>query len=238
MKSIIIEDEPLAISIIKEFIEDFPEIINIGEYNNGKAGLEAIIEKKPDLVFLDIQMGQLTGTEILDRLEIVPLIIFTTAFEEYAIKAFEKDAVDYLLKPYSKKRFALAIEKAKKRFAKEKQIDLNDNYKTKLEYISVKEGGKTYIIPVKEILYIQAAEDYTIIVLNGKEFIEHTTMKYFEENLPNDKFIRIHRSSIINVDYIKEINSGVKSAMTIIMQNDKVLKISRCGNAELKNFLK
>lgn len=239
MKSIIIEDEPLAISIIKEFLCDFPEIMNIGEYYNGKAGLEAILEKKPDLVFLDIQMGQLTGIELIEKLEVLPLIIFTTAYDEYAVKAFEKNAVDYLLKPYSKKRFAQAIEKAKSRFAEMSSKDnANNSEKSKLDHIPVKEGDRTYIIPIKEISYILAAEDYTVIVANNKEYIKHATMKYFEENLPKEKFIRIHRSSIINIDFIKEINSGTKIAMSLTMNNGKILKISRQGNTELKNFLK
>lgn len=239
MKSIIIEDEPLAISIIKEFLSDFPEIMNIGEYYNGKAGLEAILEKKPDLVFLDIQIGQLTGIELIEKLEVLPLIIFTTAYDEYAVKAFEKNAVDYLLKPYSKKRFAQAIEKAKSRFAEMSSKDnANNSEKSKLDHIPVKEGDRTYIIPIKEISYILAAEDYTVIVANNKEYIKHATMKYFEENLPKEKFIRIHRSSIINIDFIKEINSGTKIAMSLTMNNGKILKISRQGNTELKNFLK
>ena len=239
MKSIIIEDEPLAISIIKEFLGDFPDIMNIGEYYNGKAGLEAILEKKPDLVFLDIQMGQLTGIELIEKLEVLPLIIFTTAYDEYAVKAFEKNAVDYLLKPYSKKRFAQAIEKAKSRFAEMSSKDnANNSEKSKLDHIPVKEGDRTYIIPIKEISYILAAEDYTVIVANNKEYIKHATMKYFEENLPKEKFIRIHRSSIINIDFIKEINSGTKIAMSLTMNNGKILKISRQGNAELKSFLK
>ncbi|MDR2836703.1 MAG: LytTR family transcriptional regulator DNA-binding domain-containing protein [Bacteroidales bacterium] len=244
MKSIIIDDEIFAIQIIKEFLDDFPEIIVIGEFHDGFEGLKAINELKPDLVFLDISMSKLTGLEMIELLDEMPQIIFTTAYDEYAVNAFEKDATDYLLKPFSKKRFAQAIEKANKRHAENTNTDYSDilenlqNKSDSIDRIVVKECGKIFIIPVEDVYYISAAEDYTVIATKDKEFVKHATMKFFEEKLPSKNFVRIHRSSIININYIKEIQPFTKDTLSVIMNNGKVLKASRQGNSELKDMLK
>ena len=243
MRAIIIEDENLAIQLIKEYLEDYPEIEFIGEYHNGFDGLKAINELSPDLIFLDISMPKLTGTEMIELIDKMPFIIFTTAHEEYAVKAFEKDAVDYLLKPFSKKRFHQAIDKVKKRYNDIPSNDIysilnNSNSSGTIDRIPVKEGGKLFIVSVSEIYYIEAAEDYTIIATENKEYVKHATMKFFEEKLPAKDFVRIHRSTIVNINHIAEIQPYTKDTISITMKNKKVLKSSRHGNAELKNILK
>lgn len=243
MKAIVIDDEILAIQLIKEYCEDIPTIEIIGEYQNGFDGLKAINEIKPDIVFLDIQMPKLTGFEMLEILDNPPLIIFTTAYEEFALKAFEKNAIDYLLKPFSKDRFLQAVHKAQKRLNE----NSNNNYNQLLENISqngevlnrivVKESGKIFIIPVDDVFYIEAADDYIVISTLNKEYVKHATMKSFENRLPYNSFVRIHRSTIININYIKEIQAYSKDSLSVIMKNGKSLKTSRQGNIELKGKL-
>lgn len=244
MKVLIIDDELLAIQIIKEYLSEIPDMEVVGECNNGFDGLKAINEKNPDLIFLDIQMPKLTGFEMLELLDNPPLIIFTTAYEEFALKAFEKNAIDYLLKPFSKNRFLQALEKAQKNFSEKKENDykpllenINQN-KDILNRIAVKESGKIFIIPVDDIYYIESADDYVVISTSNKEYVKHATMKFYESKLPKNYFVRIHRSTIININFIKEIQTYTKDTLSVIMKNDKSLKTSRQGSVELKNVLK
>lgn len=246
MKALIIDDEPLAIQIIKEYLGEIPEIEIIGEVNNGFDGLKAINELKPDLVFLDIQMPKLTGFEMLELLDNPPMIVFATAYEEFALKAFEKNAVDYLLKPFSKNRFNQAVQKLIKQFAENKlQVQdytplLNNinSARENLDRIVVKESGKILIIPVTDVYYLEAADDYVVISTANKEYVKNATMKYYEDSLPSDNYVRIHRSCIININFVKEIQPYNKETHSVIMKNGKSLKTSRQGSAELRRVLK
>jgi len=245
MKALIIDDEPLAVQIIKEFVATFNEIEIIGEYNNGFDAIKAINELKPDLVFLDIQMPKLTGFEMLELIENPPFIVFTTAYEEFALKAFEKNAVDYLLKPFSKARFDQAIVKVLKQNEDKKSsvnylplIENIQSSKEVLDRVIVKESGKIFIIPVNEIFFIEAADDYVVINTANKEYVKNSTMKYYADKLPADCFVRIHRSCIININFIKEIQPYNKETYSVIMKNGKSLKTSRQGSSELKALLK
>ncbi|MDL2262104.1 LytTR family transcriptional regulator DNA-binding domain-containing protein [Bacteroidales bacterium OttesenSCG-928-I21] len=244
MKILIIDDEFLAIQIIREYLEDMSQVEILGEFQNGFDGLKAINELKPDLIFLDIQMPKLTGFEMLELLESPPLIIFTTAYEEYALKAFEKNAIDYLLKPFSKERFGKAMEKAQRKILESPKNDyssliesVNEN-KEQLNRIVVKEANRIFIIPISEIYYIESADDYIVISTVNKEFVKHGTMKFYEKQLTNSNFVRIHRSTIINIDFIKEIQPYSKDTYSVIMKNGKSLKTSRQGSSALKNKLK
>lgn len=245
MKVVIIDDEPLAIQVIKEYLSAVDQIEILGEFNNGFDGLKAINELKPDLIFLDIQMPKLTGFEMLELIDNPPYIIFTTAYEEYALKAFEKNATDYLLKPFSKERFIQAINKVKK-LAEENKSEVNysplieniQNDKEVLDRIVVKESGKILIVPVTDVFFIEAADDYVVINTANKEYVKNATMKYYEDKLPSKSFVRIHRCCIININYIKEIQPYNKETHSVIMKNGKSIKTSRQGSAELKAILK
>jgi len=245
MKVVIIDDEPLAIQVIKEYLSAVDQIEILGEFNNGFDGLKAINELKPDLIFLDIQMPKLTGFEMLELIDNPPYVIFTTAYEEYALKAFEKNATDYLLKPFSKERFIQAINKVKK-LAEENKSEVNysplieniQNDKEVLDRIVVKESGKILIVPVTDVFFIEAADDYVVINTANKEYVKNATMKYYEDKLPSKSFVRIHRCCIININYIKEIQPYNKETHSVIMKNGKSIKTSRQGSAELKAILK
>jgi two-component system LytT family response regulator len=190
-------------------------------------------------------MPKLTGFEMLELIENPPMVVFATAYDEFALKAFENNAIDYLLKPFSKSRFDQALQKVKKQFAEkpavspnyDKLIESANSAKDKLERVVVKESGKILIIPVSDVYYIEAADDYVVISSANKEYVKNSTMRFYEEKLPSDTFVRIHRSCIVNVNFIKEIQPYNKETHSVIMKNGKSLKTSRQGSAELKGLL-
>lgn len=219
-KIIIIDDEPLARSLVVEYLQAFPALEIVGECNNGYEGVKAIHQLKPDLIFLDIQMPKINGFEMLELLEEVPSVIFTTAFDEYAIKAFEQNAIDYLLKPFSEERFKLAIEK----WQQQKDIRTEQQNKLKLlventeknteenSRIVIKNQNEITIVPVTEVIYIEAYDDYVKIFTKDSYFLKKKTMNYYESTLDGTQFFRTHRSFIINLQHLTRIESYEKNA--------------------------
>lgn len=243
-KIIIIDDEPLARSIVIEYLQSYKSIDVVAECDNGFQGVKAIAQHQPDLVFLDIQMPKINGFEMLELLDITPSVIFTTAFDEYAIKAFETNAIDYLLKPFSKERFDNAMEKW---LAKDhtKLADRNDH--TKLENtpkqpdekhrIVVKNGSDIRIVPVNELLYIEAYDDYVKLFTKDSYFLKKKTMNYYEEVLDHEKFFRTHRSFIINLQELTRIELLEKNTYIALLKNGKKIPLSRSGYSKLKEVL-
>ena len=240
---LIVEDEELARDLLKSYLKDHPDINLLGECENGFEGVQEINEKKPDLVFLDIQMPKITGFEMLQLLDHKPEIIFTTAYDQFALKAFDYNAVDYLLKPFSKERLLDAIEKVSER------IGNNVNNQGRLEKLSeftieeyldrivVKDRHKISIILTDQIRYIEALDDYVLIYTEDGRHMKQKTMKYFETHLNPKDFIRIHRSHIINVAHIAEIQQYEKESYVIILKDKTKLKVSKSGYKNLKNSL-
>jgi two-component system LytT family response regulator len=246
LKTIIIEDEQPAIDLLQYYLKDFNEIEIINICQDGFMGLKAINDQKPDLVFLDIQMPKLTGFEMIELLEHKPLIVFTTAFDEYAIKAFDVNAIDYLLKPYSLDRLKRAISKVVQAF--EESDPAIPNYEKLSEYhvgtnnehlkrIVVKTGSNIKLIPTEEIIYIEAQDDYVMIYTKDAHFMKQGTMKYFETGLDPALFLRIHRSYIVNINEIKQIEPYEKESYIAILKNGSKLKISKTGFKTLKESL-
>jgi len=244
LKAIIIDDEPLARELIKSYLSDHPNIELLTECSDGFQGLKAIQEHKPDILFLDVQMPKITGFEMLELVEEPPIVIFTTAYNEYAIKAFEMNAVDYLLKPFARERFKLAIEKAvenhrlKQNQPIEKlQTDLQKVSGEKLQRIVVKNGAKIHVLPTNDLIYLEAQDDY--VMLYGKEgkYLKEQTMKYFEANLDSSQFIRIHRSYIANVNNIVQLEHYEKESYRLILTNKAILPVSKSGYVLLKKVL-
>lgn len=246
LQTLIIEDEELARNLLRSYLKDQPDIEIIGECENGFDGVKAINEKKPDLVFLDIQMPKITGFEMIELLDHKPQIIFTTAYDQYALKAFELNAVDYLLKPFSKERMQKAIEKVIH------HIQHNENNIEKLEEMSnfrpgeefidrvvVKDRHKIHIITVDKIRYIESLDDYVMIYTTDGRHMKQKTMKYFETYLDPKNFIRIHRSFIVQVDNIAEIQQYEKESYVVILKDkDKTkLKVSKSGYKKIKEVL-
>lgn len=239
-KVIIIDDEPLARSVVENYLKKFPDLEVAAVCQNGFEGLKAIESIGPDLVFLDVQMPKINGFEMLELLDEPPAVIFTTAFDEYAIKAFETSAVDYLLKPFSEDRFQQAMQKWKQRnpedttepIEKLQRIQPNEHLR-----IVVKDGGQIKIIPTAEVLYVEAYDDYVKIHTSDKYHLKKKTMSHYENALPPRQFMRIHRSFIINIDGLSKIESFEKNSYRAVMSNNVAVPISRTIYPELKKAL-
>jgi two-component system, LytTR family, response regulator len=246
LKVVIIEDEEPARNLVKHYLTGEEGVELIAECSDGFDGFKVIQEKKPDLVFLDVQMPKLTGFELLEILENPPSIIFTTAFDEYAIKAFEMNAVDYLLKPFSKERFSEALKKAKERFVKKDQpqheisqlMSRVSEEKQMLDRIVVKSGSKIILIPATNIYYFEAEDDYVMIYSKDGKHLKQLTMKYLEDHLDPADFVRIHRSNIVRVDQVERLEHFAKDNYLAIMKNGAKLRVSDSGYKNLKSILK
>ena len=243
MKCIIIDDEPLARMVIKEYLQAYTDIEVVQECNDGFEGVKAIQQHQPDLIFLDIQMPKITGFEMLELIDNPPQVIFTTAFEEYAIKAFEAQAIDYLLKPFSKERFDKAIQKIvleNHTSVSHQTLDVLDTATrtaAQSNRVVVKDGGKIKIIPVAHIQYLEAADDYVKIHTAEGIFLKKKTMQYFEDCLQQQQYIRIHRSYIVNVQLITRIDPFEKDSHIALLSNGVKLPVSKTGYIKLKEVL-
>lgn len=242
MNIVIIDDEPLARSIVKEYLRSYDNINILAECNDGFEGLKAINQYLPDLVFLDIQMPKINGFEMLELIEEPPVVIFTTAFDEYAIKAFESNAVDYLLKPFSKERFDKAIQKylQQKKNAPEKTEAILESAAlspVQQNRVVVKDGSKIKIIPVSQIHYLEAADDYVKIFTAEGSFLKKKTMGYFEQSLQAFQFVRVHRSYIVNTQLITRIDAYEKDSHLLLLSTGAKLPVSKAGYARLKEVL-
>lgn len=244
MKVLIIEDEAPAREIVKAFLKNYPDVELVGECEDGFSGLKVIKELQPDLVFLDVQMPKITGFEMLELLDEHPQIIFTTAYDQYAIKAFEMNAVDYLLKPFSKERFNQAMEKVKTKEAAidtgeklQKVIQTIEDKSEKLFRIAVKKGGDIHMIPVEELLYIEAKDDYVMLYTAKGRYLKEKTMKYYENHLDEQEFVRVHRSYIVRVDQVKRLEPYGKSSYLAILSQGQKINVSLSGYRKLKEVL-
>jgi two-component system, LytTR family, response regulator len=245
IRTLIIEDEEPARDIVKTYLKKYPEIELIGEAADGFTGVKAINELKPDLLFLDIQLPKLTGFEILELSEHSPVIVFTTAYDQFALKAFEMNAIDYLLKPFSIERFESAIQKAISKLntqkdeapAIKKLVETIDEKTESIDRVVVKTGTKIKVIPAEKIIYIEAQDDYVMIYAEEGKHLKEKTMKYFETHLDGSQFIRIHRSYIININHIAQLEHFSKDSYVVILKNGVKLKVSDSGYKNLKSRL-
>ena len=240
MKAIIIDDEPLARSLVKEYLQAYKNIELVEECNDGFEGVKAIQQHNPDIIFLDIQMPKINGFEMLELIDNPPHVIFTTAFEEYAVKAFETYALDYLLKPFSKERFDKCIQKLlqqKSPIQTEALLETAAQSPVQNNRIVVKDGGKIKIIPVGQVQYLEAADDYVKIRISEGCFLKKKTMQYFEQLLQPHHFVRIHRSFIINTQLITRIDPYEKESHLVLLTSGAKLPVSKAGYLKLKEML-
>ena len=240
ISTILIDDEPLARSIVREDLEEFPQIEVMQECNDGFDGLKAIMHHRPQLIFLDVQMPKINGFEMLELIEEPPAVIFVTAFDEYAIRAFESHAVDYLLKPFSKERFTKAVEKFitnNELPPAEKLLESAAASPQQRHRVVVKTGGKIKIIPVEEIQFLEAADDYVKIQTKEGTFLKKRTMSHFEDILDGQQFVRTHRSYIVNVQHITRIDPYEKENYLAVLKDGKQIPVSKSGYARLKQVL-
>jgi len=243
ISAVIIDDEKLARDLIASFLGSHKDIEVVGVCTNGFEGLKAIQELKPDLMFLDIKMPKITGFELLELLDEPPVVIFSTAYDEFAIKAFDMNAVDYLLKPYSQERFDNAVNKAKGRVrAGEEQQEKVQKaqdlvHADELDRVVVKVGTKIHIIAVSKINHIEAMDDYVRIHTAEAKYLKQRTMKFFEAHLLPEDFVRIHRSHIVAVRQISKIEVMEKESYVAILKDGITLPVSRSGYSKLKETL-
>ena len=208
-KCIIVDDEPLALDVLESFIQKVPDLELVRKCHNAIEAMAALREKEIHLVFLDIQMPEITGLELLKSLSTKPAVIFTTAYSEYALQAFELDAIDYLLKPIPFERFLKAVNKAIHYLnSTNKEQTANETPAVAAEeedYIFVKADKKIVKVKLDDILYIEGLKDYVMIYTHDQRIITLQTMKNLEERLPSTKFLRVHRSFIISIDKLKSV---------------------------------
>lgn len=240
-KVVIIDDEFLARGMVKEYLQNHKDFEVAAECGDGFEGLKAIQEHEPDLIFLDIQMPKISGFEMLELIDNPPAVIFATAFDEYAIKAFEAHAIDYLLKPFDQERFDKAVEKFRQQnqnLRAKTQDLLNDMHGHGVNNrIVVKNGSKIKIIPIQEVLYLEAADDFVKIFTKEGYFLKNKTMSYFESFLPVDLFTRCHRSFIVNLQEITRIDPYEKDGHVAVLRNGAKINVSRNGYGRLKTVL-
>ncbi|MTI38547.1 LytR/AlgR family response regulator transcription factor [Fulvivirga lutimaris] len=233
---IIIDDEKLARELLIEFLEPYTDIEIVAECSNGKDAVEKINELKPQLIFLDVQMPGMDGFDVLENIDHRPFVIFTTAYDQYAIKAFDKSAIDYLLKPLDEERFKIAVQRASERIgAEENNVEeLISSLKGSIEggakfstHLFVQKSEKLLNIEVKDIIHLEASGDYTVLTTKADQFLSSSGIGKLEERLDPEVFIRIHRSSIINLNFLKEIEKHFNGGLIVKMENGKSFPVSR-----------
>ena len=243
IKVLIVDDESLARDLIKSYLSGINDIEIIGECENGFDALHQIQTLNPDLVFLDVQMPKISGFELLEVLQEKPAIIFTTAFDQYAIKAFDMSAVDYLLKPFSKERFQLALDKAINIISLKSQQPNLEKLKEKIELdedsidrVVVRHRSKIIILPLDNIHYFETQDNYVMIYTEKGNYLKDKPMKFYEEHLPKGDFIRIHRSFIVSVSQIESVEQYSKDTHLVILKSGAKLKTSAGGYKRLREI--
>jgi len=241
-KVILIDDEPLARQLIRGFLQAYPQVEVVAECSDGFEGFKAIQEYTPDLIFLDVQMPRVNGFEMLELVDEPPAVIFTTAFDEYAIKAFEAHAIDYLLKPILKERFTKAMQKWLQQ-VENKQIQpvapvlQNDVYEGYQHRIVVKDNGLIRIIPAQDIHYLEANDDYVKIVTKDGSYLKKSTLSHIEQSLDPQQFVRVHRSYLVPVGQLLRIEPYEKESHIALLQCGAKIMVSKSGMTKLKTLL-
>ncbi|GGY66364.1 DNA-binding response regulator [Cellvibrio zantedeschiae] len=234
LQLLIVDDEPLARRLTREYLAKHSDINIIGECANGEDAVEAILKLEPDLILLDIHMPRLSGLEVLEITGRSNGVIFTTAYDQYALKAFDLHAVDYLLKPFSQERFDEAIARAKTLQGVQHTNIPVLIAETRLERIVVRDRGQVQIIPLADIDYIEAQDDYINICWQGKSVLKTQSLSSLEAQLNSQEFVRIHRSFIVRLSAIKGLERISKDAQVAVLHNGTKLPVSRTGYERIK----
>ncbi len=248
LRVIIVDDEALARAVVREYLGGHEDVEIVAECSNGFEAVKAVSELTPDLMFLDVQMPKLDGFEVLELLGCEVRVIFTTAYDKYALRAFDVHAVDYLLKPFSEERFAEALTRARERL---KAADTPDSDRegidtliaearpreSPLERILIRDGAQVHVIPVDRIDYVEAQDDYVCFMADGKSYLKDQTMANAEGSLDPARFVRIHRSYLLNIDRIARVELYAKDSRLAILRDGRKLPVSRAGYARLSKLL-
>lgn len=244
IRMFIVEDEPLAQRTLQDFAGEFPWLDIVGVAADGPTAVRLINETKPQLVFLDVRIPELSGLEVLRRIDCQPAVVFTTAFGEYATTAFEIEAIDYLQKPFGRDRFRQTVERVRRRMEQtniEKQstekagasINKNNEFISRL-FVRDKRG--LIPLPIDEIVWLKADGDYTTIYTADKNFLVNTTLKDFSTKLNPENFLRVHRSAVVNLNHITRIGEDNRR-LILYMKGGAEIQASRVGSQTLKNLI-
>ncbi len=232
-KTIIIDDERLAREEVKRALSNYPEFVVLGEAANVDEAIVLIEKECPDLIFLDIHMPEKSGFDLLEELTVVPEVVFTTAYDQYAVKAFEVNALDYLVKPLREERFATCIEKIKMEVSRTevKRDPLPMNYK-----IFIKDGERCHFIPLTDVRLIQSMDNYARLYFGEDKAMIKRSLNRIEEKLDPNIFFRINRSQIVNTGYIKQIHPYFKNKLNIVLTTGEKLEVSSRQSVKFKNW--
>jgi two-component system LytT family response regulator len=242
IRAVIVDDEELARQMLREFLSAHQEIEIAAECANGFEAVKAVTELKPDLIFLDIQMPKLDGFEVLELIGTDRAVVFVTAYDEYAIRAFDIHAVDYLLKPFGAERFETALQRARQRLGGKlpAPAELSSSARPPsqpLERIVVRDGTRVFIIPIAKLDYAEAQDDYVALVSEGKKHLKQQTISSLEGILDPSRFLRIHRSYIVNLEKVTKVEPYSKDNYMVVLSNGTQIPVSRSGYARLRDFL-
>lgn len=238
LRAVIVDDEELARGLLREMLKAHPEVEIAAECANGFEAVKAISETAPDLVFLDVQMPKLDGFEVLELIDPGPAIVFVTAYDQYAMRAFDAHAVDYLLKPFSAERFERALERARTRVGEARQspavvASLAREAGDRPQRIVVRDGPRVHVIAIDRLDYVEAQDDYVALHSGGKTYLKQQTIAAVEAALDPARFIRIHRSALVNLERIARIEPYAKDSRIAILSDGTKLPVSRSGYARL-----
>jgi two-component system, LytTR family, response regulator len=242
IRTLLVDDEELARRLLREMLYPHPEIDIVAECTNGFEAVKAVHELKPDLLFLDVQMPKLDGFEVLELIGPDFAVVFTTAYDQYALRAFEFHAVDYLLKPFNEARFEAALERAKLRLGQKMPPPSELAAAARppaqyLERIVVRDGAKVDIVPCERLDYAEAQDDYVLLRSGGKNHLKQETITNLEGSLDPSRFVRIHRSYIVNLERVAKIEPYTKDSRVAVLSDGTQLPVSRSGYARLKELL-
>lgn len=242
IRVLIVDDEDLARLVLRELIQSHPEIEVLAECGNGFEAVKSVAEHKPDLIFLDVQMPKLSGFDVLELIDPDTAVIFVTAYDQYAMRAFEVHAVDYLLKPIGRDRFEAALERAKSRLGEKpppaaELAAAARPPKQFLDRIVIRDGTRVTLIPAAKLDYAEAQDDYVALASDGKKHLKQQTIASLEACLDPERFVRIHRSYILNFERVVRIEPYGKDSRLAILQDGTRLPVSKAGYARLKTLM-
>lgn len=238
--TLIVDDEAPARALLREFLADYPQFVVAAECANGYEAVKAAAEHRPELLFLDIQMPKLDGFEVLELLDRKPYVVFVTAYDEYAIRAFQVHAIDYLLKPFTPARFAEVVAHAEemvRRGAPANTAGAAATVRKPLQRIAFKDGATIDVVPVQRIDYIEAQDDYVHVFARGQKHIKQQTLGELEALLDPTRFIRVHRSYIVNVESLARVEPYAKDSRVALLKDGARIPVSRAGYERLKGLL-
>lgn len=239
IKTIIVDDEPLAAGLVSEFLRSYPQFEVVAVCQDGFEALKAIQLFQPELIFLDIQMPKITGFELLELLDSPPAVLFTTAFDQYAVQAFDAKGLDYLVKPFSEARFAQAIARFLSQHKAKELPDAVDYpvSEERSKRIVVRVKNEIKIIQTQEVAFFEAEDDYISIHTQEGKFLKKMTMKQLEESLDPDKFARVHRSFLVNLQQVSGLEPYEKESYLLRLRSGQKIPVSKSGYARLRQVL-